>query len=122
MIFRISIGYSVDYRDFQKFALNFRKRGRYLKKYPKIVQCDARGQIVIPKDMRDELDIDEGTGFWMFSVTDEGILLKKINKPSLEKSAAMSAIKEKASKLGVNPKNLEKTQKKYKKPSRLEEL
>ena len=39
-----------------------------MKKYPKVVQCDKRGQIVIPKDIRNELKIDEGTGFWMYSL------------------------------------------------------
>lgn len=44
---------------------------------PKIVQVDKRGQIVIPKEVRDELNIDISTKFWVYSITDEGILLKK---------------------------------------------
>jgi AbrB family looped-hinge helix DNA binding protein len=44
---------------------------------PKIVQVDKRGQIVIPKEVRDELDIDAKTTFSVYSVTDEAILLKK---------------------------------------------
>ncbi|MFT4303350.1 MAG: AbrB/MazE/SpoVT family DNA-binding domain-containing protein [Candidatus Woesearchaeota archaeon] len=44
---------------------------------PKIVQVDKRGQIVIPKDVRNELGITDKTSFWVYSVTDEGILLKK---------------------------------------------
>ena len=43
----------------------------------KIVQVDKRGQIVIPKDIRLELGISSKTNFWVYSVTDEGILLKK---------------------------------------------
>ncbi|MFW6449664.1 MAG: AbrB/MazE/SpoVT family DNA-binding domain-containing protein, partial [Nanoarchaeota archaeon] len=31
-----------------------------MKKYPKVVQCDSRGQIVIPKNVRQKLDIGEG--------------------------------------------------------------
>ncbi|MFT4310038.1 MAG: AbrB/MazE/SpoVT family DNA-binding domain-containing protein, partial [Candidatus Woesearchaeota archaeon] len=54
-----------------------------MKKYPKIVQCDKRGQIVIPKEIRQDLGIDEGCGFWVFSITDEGILLKKMDAPQL---------------------------------------
>ncbi len=93
-----------------------------MKKYPKIVQCDARGQIVIPKDMRQELGIDEGTGFWMFSITDEGILLKLVEKPDLEGSAAMAEITEKADKLDIDKKNLEHTKAKYKNKGKLEEI
>lgn len=44
---------------------------------PKIVQVDKRGQIVIPKDVREELNIDVSTKFWIYSITDQGILLKK---------------------------------------------
>ena len=55
-----------------------------MKKYPKLVQCDSRGQIVIPKDVRRELNIDEGTGFWVYTVTDEGILLKTIKPEDLD--------------------------------------
>ncbi len=55
-----------------------------MKKFPKIVQCDKRGQIVIPKDIRADLGLEEGTGFWMYSIEDEGILLKKIEVHSNE--------------------------------------
>ena len=93
-----------------------------MKKYPRIVQCDARGQIVIPKDMRQELGIDEGSGFWMYSISEEGILLKLVNKPKLEDTKALETLRNKASKLKINPKNLDKTIKKYKKSSKLEEI
>jgi AbrB family looped-hinge helix DNA binding protein len=87
-----------------------------VKKYPKLVQCDKRGQIVIPKDIRRELKIDEGTGFWMYTITDEGILLKKINSPSLEKhSEIVRNLEEKADKLKVKKKNVKKSVQKYKK-------
>lgn len=87
-----------------------------MKKYPKIVQCDKRGQIVIPKDIRNELGIDESTGFYMYSITNEGILLKKIEEDSLEKNNEIIAeIEEKAEKIGVNKKNLDKTKEDYKK-------
>lgn len=87
-----------------------------------MVQCDSRGQIVIPKDIRQELGIEEGTGFWMFSISEEGILLKLVDTPKLEETEAMDEIKEKASKLKIKPKNLDKSVKKYKKKSRLEEI
>jgi|TARA_B100002003_G_C14038957_1_gene500665 AbrB family looped-hinge helix DNA binding protein len=87
-----------------------------MKKYPKLVQCDSRGQIVIPKDIRRDLKIDEGTGFWMYSVTDEGILLKKVEaKPLGHNTAILEEIKAKSSKLKINKDNIEKSVKKYKK-------
>ena len=86
-----------------------------MKKFPKIVQCDKRGQIVIPKDIRQELDIDEGTAFWMYSITDEGILLKKVRQEELsEFSPSISTLKSKSIALGINPKNIDKTIKTYK--------
>ncbi len=87
-----------------------------VKKYPKLVQCDSRGQIVIPKDLRRELKIEEGTGFWMYTITDEGILLKKVNTPSLhEHSEIIKSIEEKAGKLGMKKSNIRKSVTKYKK-------
>jgi AbrB family looped-hinge helix DNA binding protein len=44
---------------------------------PRIVQIDKRGQIVIPKEVREELGINPKTDFWVYSIGDEGILLKK---------------------------------------------
>ena len=87
-----------------------------MKKYPKIVQCDSRGQIVIPKDIRHDLRIDEGTGFWMYSVTSEGILLKKIDMKELgDNQAILEEIKAKADKLKMKKANIEKSVHKYKK-------
>ena len=96
-----------------------------MKKYPKIVQCDKRGQIVIPKDIRDELGIAEGTGFYMYSVTDEGILLKKIPEETLgDQDKILDEIKDKGKQIGVRSKNVEKSVKDYNKKGRgkLEEI
>lgn len=55
------------------------------KKFPKIVQSDARGQIVIPKGIRNKLTLEEGAAFWVYEV-DGGIFLKKVEEaPSIEK-------------------------------------
>jgi AbrB family looped-hinge helix DNA binding protein len=87
-----------------------------VKKYPKIVQCDSRGQIVIPKDIRIELGIDESTGFYMYAITSEGILLKKIPGKTLDENVEeIEEIEEKAEKIQVNKKNLEKAKQDYKK-------
>jgi AbrB family looped-hinge helix DNA binding protein len=87
-----------------------------VKKYPKLVQCDKRGQIVIPKDIRRELKIDEGTGFWMYTITEEGILLKKVESPSLGKHAEIvKKLEEKSEKMRVKRKNIRKSVQKYRK-------
>jgi len=87
-----------------------------MKKYPKIVQCDSRGQIVIPKDIRRDLGIEEGAGFWVYSVTDEGILLKKIDEEPLEdQKELLVTLEKKADKIKLKKKNLQKTVEKYKK-------
>jgi AbrB family looped-hinge helix DNA binding protein len=93
-----------------------------MKKYPKLVQCDRRGQIVIPKDIRNELDIEEGTGFFMYSISDEGILLKKISRKELADEDVLKKIEEKADKIGVKRKNIEKSKDEYrpKRKGRLE--
>lgn len=109
---------------FQQKLRKFRENEK-VKKYPKVVQCDKRGQIVIPKDIRQELGLDEGSAFWMFSITDEGILLKKVPDHNLnEGSVILNKVKEKADKLGIDPDNIEKTTESYKRQpnGRLEEL
>ncbi|MBU0756960.1 MAG: AbrB/MazE/SpoVT family DNA-binding domain-containing protein [Nanoarchaeota archaeon] len=87
-----------------------------MKKYPRIVQVDKRGQIVIPKEIRDELSIDETSGFFVYSISDEGILLKKIQPDSISYSDPLILkLKEKASQLKLEPKNVDKTIDEYKK-------
>ena len=87
-----------------------------MKKFPKIVQVDSRGQIVIPKDIRRELGIDEGTGFYMYTITNEGILLKKIDPKELgDHKKIIDELTDKAEKLKIDNKNIKKSVKKYKK-------
>ena len=87
-----------------------------MKKYPKILQADKRGQIVIPKDIRQDLGIEEGCGFWAYTVTDEGILIKKIDVPELnDHQDILDEIEEKADKVNVDPKNIAKSKQRYKK-------
>jgi AbrB family looped-hinge helix DNA binding protein len=95
-----------------------------MKKYPKIIQCDDRGQLVIPKDIRAELNIKEGTGFWLHSILEEGILLKKITAPALEEEPMIIEIDNKSDKLGIKKEHLKKTLKEYqqKKAGKLEEI
>ncbi len=87
-----------------------------MKKYPRIVQADSRGQIVIPKDVRRELGIDEGTGFFMYTITGEGILLKKIDTPELsEHKEILQELAEKAGRVSVSKKNLARSTEAYRK-------
>lgn len=89
-----------------------------MKKFPKLVQSDKRGQIVIPKDIRAELGIDEGTGFYMYSINEEGIFLKKIKDEDLDSSKELQEINDKAEKIDVDPNNITKTKKEYKKTTK----
>lgn len=43
----------------------------------KIVQCDSKGQIIIPKKIRDELKIKKDSAFWI-SVSKGNIVMKRI--------------------------------------------
>ena len=87
-----------------------------MKKYPKIVQCDARGQIVIPKDIRHDLNIEEGTGFFVYSIANEGILLKKIDSKELaENKEIVDELRSKASKINLKSKNIDDSVQNYKK-------
>ena len=49
----------------------------------KVVQADKRGQIVIPKSIREKLNIKEGAAFWIYTKDDE-IRLKKVETPKLK--------------------------------------
>ncbi|MGM5482268.1 MAG: AbrB/MazE/SpoVT family DNA-binding domain-containing protein [Nanobdellota archaeon] len=87
-----------------------------MKKYPKVVQCDKRGQIVIPKDIRQTLEIKEGSAFYMYTVTDEGILLKKLPEGHIDNNdKLLNKIKEKAENISIDKKNIEDTKENYKK-------
>ncbi|MFT4343853.1 MAG: AbrB/MazE/SpoVT family DNA-binding domain-containing protein [Candidatus Woesearchaeota archaeon] len=87
-----------------------------MKKYPKSIMCDDRGQLVIPKDIRNDVGVNEGTGFLLYVLTDEGILLKKIDSPPLDTHITiLDELEQKADKLNINPKNLKKSIQEYEK-------
>ena len=90
-----------------------------MKKYAKLVQVDSRGQIVIPKEVRQELGIEEGTGFYLYVIENEGILMKTI--PAKELSDHSHIVKEieiNAEKIKVRKKNLDNSVDNYKKTSK----
>ncbi|MBN2566992.1 AbrB/MazE/SpoVT family DNA-binding domain-containing protein [Candidatus Woesearchaeota archaeon] len=86
-----------------------------MKRYPRIVQSDRRGQIVIPKDIRAELGIEEGSGFWVYAIEGEGILLRKIDDEELsEDNPVVRKLKEKSDKTSLSYKKIDATVKRYK--------
>ena len=64
-----------------------------MSKGSKIVQIDSRGQIVIPKELRDKLKISEGTGFFIYELSSDSVLLKKIPEPSISLEQAKKQIR-----------------------------
>ena len=76
------------------------------------MQCDSRGQVVIPKDVRRELGIEEGSAFWIFVVEKEGIFLKPIENAELD-TDTLKPLKKEAEKLAIDPENIDKTVKRY---------
>ena len=86
-----------------------------MKKYPKLVQCDKRGQIVIPKEIRLDLNVEEGTGFFVYSITDEGILLKKVTVPVLSNDDnVIKVIRDKSSQIPIDLEKMGKSIDNYK--------
>ncbi len=83
-----------------------------MKKYPKLVQVDARGQIVIPKDVRVALGLDESSGFYVY-VTKTGIFLKQVEPPDISDDEDLKEIEQNAEKIGLDKKSLDKLKDDY---------
>ncbi|MFO8015614.1 MAG: AbrB/MazE/SpoVT family DNA-binding domain-containing protein [Candidatus Woesearchaeota archaeon] len=87
-----------------------------MKIYPKPVSSDSRGQLIIPKEARNELLIEEGTAFWVFYIKDEGILLKKVVEEELNHNdRVIMNLKEKASRINIDTANIDSAITAYKK-------
>jgi AbrB family looped-hinge helix DNA binding protein len=93
-----------------------------MKRTPKFLQTDARGQIVIPKEIRVALGIDENTSFIAYLIDNEGIFLKKIDAKPLEQHPEVKELKEKAGNLKIDKKNIEKAEDAYRKRGGFEEI
>ncbi len=90
-----------------------------MKKYAKIVQSDPRGQIVIPKDVRIELGLEEGAGFYIYIIENEGLFLKNIPLPKLgDNSEVVEKLKKNSSKLKIDPKNIDRSVQSYRRTKR----
>lgn len=87
-----------------------------MKRYAKLLQMDERGQLVIPKDVRQEMGLDAGVGFALYALDNEAILLKPIPMKDLEDHPElMRELETNLSKLKLSKKALEKAQQRYKK-------
>jgi AbrB family looped-hinge helix DNA binding protein len=87
-----------------------------MKRFAKIVQVDSRGQFVIPKDVRQELGLVEGAGFYLYIIENEGILLKTVPSKELsEHSHIIHEIEVNADKIKVKKENIDSSIKNYKK-------
>ena len=87
-----------------------------MRRFAKIVQVDSRGQFVIPKEVRQELGVNEGTGFYLYIIENEGILLKIIPSKQLsEHSHIIHEVQINADKLNIKKENIDSSIKNYKK-------
>lgn len=89
-----------------------------MKKYPKIVQVGSRGAIVIPKEMRRELNIDEGAAFWVYAIGDDGLFLQRAEEKSLEDNAGLKQLEDKKTKIGLHKDAVSSAKKHYKRPKK----
>jgi len=48
----------------------------------KVIKCDSRGQMVIPKGIRKKLGIDKEGAFWVYN-NEDSILLKMVQNPTI---------------------------------------
>ena len=76
-----------------------------------IVQLSSKGQIVIPKEIRDDLRAVEGTSFMVVKGKDT-VILKKIEKPKIMWEEVTKPFHESARKSGFTQKDLFKLIKK----------
>ena len=77
---------------------------------------DERGQLVIPKDVREELNLAAGVGFMLYVLDDEAIVLKPV--PAKDFSDHASTVREleaSASKLKISKDSITKAQERYRK-------
>jgi len=51
----------------------------------RMTQIDSRGQLVIPKEIRDVLKIDEKTRLVLFTVSGNGLFIKKSKNEKVSK-------------------------------------
>ena len=87
-----------------------------MKRYAKLLQMDERGQLVIPKDVREELGLAAGVGFMLYALDDEAIVLKPVHARDLaEHPSTVRELEANASKMKISKDALAKAQERYRK-------
>jgi AbrB family looped-hinge helix DNA binding protein len=85
-----------------------------MKRYAKLLQMDERGQLVIPKDVRDELRLETGAGFSLYVLDAEGIVLVPVeNKDLRDHPRIVRELEENAEKISVGKVALNKAKERY---------
>ena len=73
-----------------------------------IATLSQRGQIVIPRDVREKLHLEAGSKFVVFPL-DDSIVLKKLEIPTLEKwDKVMKPLREEAKRKKLTYKDIDK--------------
>lgn len=81
-----------------------------------VVQVYERGQIVIPKSFRDEMQLESGSRLMAIEVDKNNILLKKMEAPKLEDWKKMlRPIQKKMQKMGLKEEDADKWVEEYRK-------
>ena len=85
-----------------------------MKRYAKLLQMDERGQLVIPKDVREELNMSAGAGFMLYVLDDEAIVLKPVPaKDFSEHASTVREIEANVVKLKISKDSVSKAQERY---------
>jgi len=83
-----------------------------------LTKMSSKGQIVIPKTVRDDLDIQEGDVFAVFGRYDS-IILKRIKVPSDEEfERVLAAGRKHAEERGITPEDVDRAIHEYRKERR----
>ena len=72
-----------------------------------ITKLSAKGQVVIPKDLRNRLNLKEGDTLLVYS-TDSMLVIRKVTKQETVLSIIAEPIRKKIKQLGITRKDLNK--------------
>jgi len=72
-----------------------------------ITKVSAKGQIVIPKDLRERLNLKEGDTLLVYS-TDSMLVIRKVTKQESILSIIAEPVRKKIKKLGITRKDVSK--------------
>ena len=72
-----------------------------------ITKVSAKGQVVIPKDLRERLNLKEGDTLLVYS-TDSMLVIRKVTKQETILSIIAEPVRKKIKKLGITRKDVSK--------------